>query len=181
MRGKLLLLICLLFPAMNLMANEDFMPQLSTAGIGEAKFGMTPVAVDRALGRKLLFSKESSDPRFKDAPCKAATILGVPGVDLIFTKGQFDGLSTDKPNVATKSGLKVGDPEASIIKKLQTDPTYERYESRYGGPGAMQISIGRSAAANGAVLRFTSSHGKVVEIKAGHAEYVNNDDDYCAF
>lgn len=180
MSNRNLVLICLFFPAANLLANQDSTPQLSTTGIGDAKFGMAPGAVERALGRKLLFAKEASDPRFRNAPCKAATIAGVPGVDLIFTKGQFDGLSTDKPNVTTKSGFKVGDSEASIIKNFQVDPTYERYESRYGGADVMQISMGRSAA-NGTLLRFSSSHGKVVEIKAGHAEYVNNDDDYCAF
>lgn len=180
MSSKKLLLIFLLLHAANLLANQDSTLQISTAGIGDAKFGMTPGAVERALGRKLLFAKESSDPRNRNAPCKAATVAGAPGVDLIFTKGQFDGLSTDKATVTTKSGFKVGDSEASIIKKFQADPTYYRYESRYGGAELMQISLGKSAA-NGTELRFSSSHGKVVEIKAGHAEYVNNDDDYCAY
>ena len=180
MDSKNLLLIFLLFPAINLLANQDSMPQLSTAGIGDAKFGMTPDAVERALGRKLEFSKGKANARLKNARCQPASINGVSGVDLLFTNGNLDGIYTDKSTVTTKSGFKVGDPEASIIRKFRTDPTYERDESRYEGADLMQIAIGRVVTGRDTVLRFSSRRGMVVNIKAGHADYVFNDDDYCA-
>ena len=179
MNIKNLLVLGLLFSAVNLMANQDSMPQLSTAGIGDAEFGMTPEAVERALGRKLLFNKGMPNAQFKNALCEPATITGVPGVQLVFTKGKFDGISTDKPSVTTKSGFKVGDPEASVIKKFQTDITYRRDESRHEGAELMEITIGRSDVVHGTVLQFSSRHGKVIRIDAGHSDYVY-DSDYCA-
>ena len=117
--------------------------------------------------------------QFKNAFCEPATITGVPGVQLVFTKGKFDGISTDKPSVTTKSGFKVGDPEASVIKKFQTDITYRRDENRHEGAELMEITIGRSDVVHGTVLLFRSRHGKVITIDAGHSDYVY-DSEYCA-
>ena len=160
-----------------LLANQESMPQLSTAGIGNAKFGMTPDAVERALGRKLSFGEGMSNAQLKDVFCAPATITVLPGVQLFFSKGQFDGFSTDKPTVTTKSGFKVGDPEASIIKKFQTDPTYQRGENRHEGADLMEITIGRSDAVHGTVLMFSSRLGIVTAISAGQ---VLDGSDYCA-
>lgn len=179
MRVKNLLLICTLFPALNLLAVQDPLPQLSTAGIGDAKFGTTPEAVTRAFGRKLIFAKGTTKADIKNG-CAIASIDGLPGFDLLFKQGIFVGLATDKSTMTTKSGFKVGDPEISVIRKFKSDPTYERYESRHGGAEWMHISLGKSSGPKSTVLRFTSRRGTITEIKAGHTEYVNNDDDYCA-
>ena len=176
---KIVFSLYALTATVGVLASPDSMPQLSTAGIGDAKFGMTPDAVELALGRKLSFSQRKSNAQLRNALCATATITGVPGVDLIFTKGKLDGLSTDKPTVTTKSGFKVGDPESSIIKKLRADPTYQRYENRHEGAELMEITIGKSGTPTGTILQFSSRHGIVTYISAGHDGYVF-DSEYCA-
>lgn len=157
----------------------DPLPQLSTTGIGEARFGMTVSAAEQALGRKLEFEKKVSDRQIKAGLCVPATINGLPGIVLAFTKGRLDGISSDKPSVTTKSGLKVGDPEAAVIKRFQGDPTYKRSESRHEGKALMEITLGKSSSPTDTSLMFQSRRGAVTSITAGHSGYVY-DSDYCA-
>jgi hypothetical protein len=157
----------------------DPSPQLSTSGIGEAKFGMTVTAAEQALGRKLEFTKRVSESQIRTGLCVPATIAGLPGVELAFTKGRLDGLSSNKASVTTKSGLKVGDPEVAVIKRFQSDPTYKRDGNRHEGDALMEITLGKSGSPLDTALMFQSRGGTVTRITAGHTGYVY-DSDYCA-
>ena len=155
------------------------MPQVSTAGIGDAKFGMTVNAAEQALGHKLKFAKDISAAQFRTGLCVTASIVGIPGIELVFTKGQFDGLSIDMPTVTTKTGFKVGDSEAKVINRFQSDPTYKRNENRHEGPALMEITLGKSGSAHDTTLIFRSRKGVITNIMVGHVGYVY-DPDYCA-
>ena len=110
----------------SMLTSAEPMLQASTAGLGEAKFGMTVNAVEKALGKKLLFNQRS-----RQAQCGVAGIDGLPGVALRFEKGRFTVVEITKPTVSTKIGFMVGNSEKDVISRLRNDPTYNRGENRY--------------------------------------------------
>jgi hypothetical protein len=158
-------------------------PQVSTAGLGDAKFGFYPAAVETALRQKLVFSKEAMAARMETLECAYASISNLPGVKLRFEKGRFTAVIIDKPMVTTLSGLKVGDRETAVIAKLSSDPTYRRNPNRYSDK-VIEIYVGKAdfiggptgGRWQGTLAKFTSHNGVISMIEAGEAGYVGVDE-----
>lgn len=154
--------------------------KISTAGLGDAKFGMDTATVESLIGQKLLFSDAALTSRLETIECAYATVNDLPGVTLRFEKGRFTVAIIDKPTVTTLSGLKVGDPEGVIIEKLRNDPTYRRVANHYNDK-IIEITVGKADFVNsgssgewkGTVAKFTSENGQVTKIEAGVASYIN--------
>ena len=182
MRTNHLLFLCLMF-MFNLAstsAGAGSALQVSSAGLGEAKFGMTVESVEKALGQKLSFSKQASKVGVYTLACTYAAVDGLLGVSLRFENGRFTAVDVQKPTVITKSGFKVGDPESAVINKLRSDSTYERHPNHYND-NVQEITVGKAkftGTANagqwqGTVVKFTSENGVITSIEAGEASYVN--------
>jgi hypothetical protein len=158
-------------------------PQVSTAGLGDAKFGFDPATVETALRQKLLFSKDAMAARLDTLECAHASVTNLPGVKLRFEKGRFTAAIIDKPTVTTLSGLKVGDRETAVIAKLSSDPTYRRNPNRYSDK-VVEIYVGKADFVGGPIAgrwqgtlaKFTSQNGVISLIEAGEAEYVGVDE-----
>ena len=155
-------------------------PDVSTAGFGDAKFGMDIEAVERALGRVLVMPKGKSKAQVRKMECSYASVSDLPGVDLRFENGRFMYVSVDKPTVTTRSGFKVGDPERMVIDRLKTDSTYERYDDPYDET-KMHITVGKikmvgtgatQKIQGGYLIQFVSKQGRVILIEAGEATFV---------
>lgn len=154
--------------------------KISTAGLGDAKFGMDSATVERLIGQQLLFSEAALTSRLETIECAYAKVNDLPGVTLRFEKGRFTVAIIDKPTVTTLSGLKVGDPEGVIIEKLRNDPTYRRVANHYNDK-IMEITVGKADYVNsgssgewkGTVAKFTAEIGQVTKIEAGVASYIN--------
>jgi hypothetical protein len=164
---------------MGQLAAADSAPDVSTAGLGAAKFGMDLEAVERALGRELALNKRNSKAQIRKMECSYATLGDLPGVNLRFEKGHFMAVYVSKPTVATRSGFKVGDPERNVIDKLKTDPTYVRSSNHYED-SIKEVIVGKTDVAGqgdkrkmlGRVIKFTSKRGRITEIQAGEAAWV---------
>jgi hypothetical protein len=177
MHAKILILLCM--SMFSLTAVAASLPQASTGGLGDAKFGMNIESVEGALGQKLLFSKKSISLGVNKLDCTYASIGGIPGVSLRFERGRFTAAILSGPLVATKSGIKVGDPESAVIGKFKSDPTYQRTSNHYDEK-VMEIYLGKSTFVpkgnggeyQGRVIKFTSQRGKITAIETGEASYV---------
>ena len=152
---------------------------VSTAGFGDAKFGMDIDTVERALGRGLALNKGNSKAQVRKMECSYAALSDLPGVNLRFEKGRFMAVYVSRPTVATRSGFKVGDPERTVIDKLKTDPTYARDSNHYED-SIKEITVGKTEVVGqgdkrkvlGHVIKFTSKQGRITEIQAGEAAWV---------
>ena len=145
MRTNHLLFLCLMF-MFNLAstsAGAGSALQVSSAGLGEAKFGMTVESVEKALGQKLSFSKQASKVGVYTLACTYADVDGLLGVSLRFENGRFTAVDVQKPTVITKSGFKVGDPESAVINKLRSDSTYQRHPNHYSD-NVQEITVGKA-------------------------------------
>ena len=153
--------------------------ELSTGGLGDAKFGMNVEAVEKGLGANLSFGKAVTKSGVPKLDCAYARIDGVSGVSLRFEHGRFTVASIDKPTVTTKSGFKVGDRESDIISKFKSDPTYKRYPNHYDD-AVKEIYLGKAEHGTrngqenwqGQMIKFTSKRGVVTMIEAGAADYI---------
>ena len=67
-------------------------PDISTAGFGDAKFGMDIEAVERALGRVLVMPKGKSKAQVRKMECSYASVSDLPGVALRFENNQLQQL-----------------------------------------------------------------------------------------
>ena len=182
MRTNHLLFLCLMF-MFNLAstsAGAGSALQVSSAGLGEAKFGMTVESVEKALGQKLSFSKQASKVGVYTLACTYAAVDGLLGVSLRFENGRFTAVDVQKPTVITKSGFKVGDPESAVINKLRSDSTYQRHPNHYDD-NVDEITVGKAKFTEkakyagqwqGTVVKFTSENGVITSIEAGEASYV---------
>jgi hypothetical protein len=158
-------------------------PTVSNAGLGDAKFGMHIDAVERALGRPLVLPQGKSKEQVSALQCSYAGLTDLAEVILRFEKGQFRAVDIGQPNVATRSGFKVGDPEKALIDKLKGDPTYRRGSSRYED-AIMEITVGKLEMVDqngqqiprGWLLKFWSEKGRITHIQAGAADYVALDE-----
>lgn len=156
---------------------------LSGAGLGEAKFGMAPAAVERAIGRKLTFEKDDNCTNYMHA--RAA---GLPGTMLVFARngGRFVAVDVDQPTVVTPSGFKVGGAERAVIEKYKADKTYHRNPNRHDD-NKMEIVIGNAQFVRtpqgqgwqGTAAKFESVRGVIKGMQVGEAAVVL-DDEYCA-
>lgn len=152
---------------------------VSTAGLGDAKFGMDIESVERVMGRPLVPPKGKSKAQARGMLCSYLGVTDLAEVSLRFEKGRFTAVDINKPNVATRSGFKVGDPERSVIDKLKGDPTYVRYGNRYNDE-VKEVMVGKSEMVgqgqqkkiSGYMLKFTSEKGRITHIQAGAADYV---------
>jgi hypothetical protein len=155
-------------------------PTVSNAGLGDAKFGMTIDAVERALGRPLVLPQGMSKAQVSALECSYAGLSDLAEVSLRLEKGQFRAVDINQPNVATRSGFRVGDPEKALIDKLKGDPTYRR-ESNHYDDAIMEITVGKlemvdqngQQTPSGWLLKFTSEKGHITHIQAGAADYVS--------
>ena len=138
-------------------------------------------AVERALGRVLVMPKGKSKAQVRKMECSYASVSDLPGVDLRFENGRFMYLRVDKPTVTTRSGFKVGDRERTVIDRLKTDSTYERYDDRYDET-KMHITVGKIKVVGtgatqkiqgGYLIQFVSKQGRVILIEAGAATFVS--------
>ena len=155
-------------------------PDVSTAGFGDAKFGMDIDAVERALGRVLVMPTGKSRAQVRKMECSYATAGDLPGVDLRFEKGRFMYVRVLKPTVTTRSGFKVGDLERTVIDRLKTDSSYERHDGHYDETekyitvGNMRVvGTGARQKIQGSLIQFMSKQGRVNLIEAGAAAYVS--------
>jgi hypothetical protein len=157
--------------------------QLSGAGLGQAKFGMTGPAVEQALGRKVSFQKDEACGGYYHA-----RVTGLPGVVLVFARNgvRFVAVHVDQPSVVTPSGFKVGDKERAVIERYKSDRTYSRHPNRHD-PTTMEIQIGRAQSVRtptgqrlqGNVAQIVSVRGVIKSMHVGDAAVVL-DDEYCA-
>ena len=152
---------------------------VSTAGLGDAKFGMDIESVERAMGRPLVPPKGKSKAQVRGMLCSYAGVTDLPEVLLRFEKGRFTAVDINKSNVATRSGFKVGDPERSVIDKLKSDPTYTRNNNHYDDAvkeiyvGKFEmVGQGQQKKPSGYLLKFTSEKGRITHIQSGAADYV---------
>lgn len=158
-------------------------PTVSNAGLGDAKFGMHIDAVERALGRPLVLPQGKSKAQLGALECSYAELADLPKVILRFEKGLFRAVDISQPNIATRSGFKVGDSEKALIDKLKEDPTYRRGSSRYED-AIMEITVGKLELVDqngqqmpkGWLLKFWSKEGRITHIQAGAADYVSLDE-----
>lgn len=182
MRKNHLLFLCLMF-MLNLASTSAGVGsalQVSIAGLGEARFGMTVESVEKALGQKLSFSKHASKVGAYRLACTYAAVDGLLGASLRFENGHFTAVVVQKPTVSTKSGFKVGDPERAVINKLRSDSTYQRQPNNYDD-NVKEITVGKAKFTStvntwqwqGTVVKFTSKNGVITSIEAGEASYVN--------
>jgi hypothetical protein len=155
--------------------------ELSTNGIGAATFGMSFEAVERALGSTLLLNPETSRSKLHTLECVYAKVGSLPGVELLFDKGRFAYVAVSKPTLATRSGLKVGDPERLVIERFKSDPTFYRglhgdsdteYEILVGQGRWIDNARPDGPQAHGRNIRFFSEKGRVTRIWAGEAGWV---------
>jgi hypothetical protein len=152
---------------------------VSTGGLGDGKFGMDIDAVERAIGRGLVLNKGNSKAKVRKMECSYATLSDLPGVSLRFEKAHFMAVYVSTPAVATRSGIKVGDLERTVIEKLKTDPTYHRGSNHYE-ESIKEITVGKTAVVGqgdkrkvlGNIIKFTSKKGRITEIQAGEAAWV---------
>lgn len=152
---------------------------VSTGGLGDAKFGMDIDAVERATGRALVLPRGRSKAQVLGAACSYARLADLADVLLRFEKGRFTAVDISKPNLATRSGFKVGDLERSVIDKLKGDPTYSRGGNHYEDT-IKEITVGKVEMVGqgtlqkpaGHMLKFTSQKGRITHIQAGAASYV---------
>jgi len=153
--------------------------QLTSGGLGVARFGMTPEAVEQVLGQELSFPANVLRSGLRKVPCASAKVAGLSGVGLVFEHGRLLAVTVLEPAIATNVGVKVGDHESALIAKLRTDPTYERVPSQYDDK-TMEITVGKAAYVGGPdnggwqgrVMKFVSKGGVVRAIEAGEARYV---------
>lgn len=153
---------------------------VSTAGLGDAKFGMDVDAVERALGTSLTLNKGNSKGQVRKMDCSYASLRDLAGVDLRFERGRFMAVYVRKPVVATRSGFKVGDPEQVVVDKLKADPTYQRGSNHYDDT-IKEIVVGKMSSQGlgsnrkvvGQIIKFTSKKGRITEIQAGDAAWVS--------
>lgn len=153
---------------------------VSTGGLGDAKFGMDIDAVERAIGRTLVLPKGKSKAQLRGAACSYLRLADLAEVLLRFEKGRFTAVDINKPNLATRSGFKVGDPERSVIDKLKGDPTFSRGDNHYED-SIKEITVGKVEMVGqgplqkpaGYMLKFTSEKGRITHIQAGAASYVS--------
>ena len=152
---------------------------VSTAGVGDAKFGTDIESVERAIGRPLLPPKGKSKAQVRGMLCSYVGIADLAEVMLRFEKGRFTAVDINTPNVGTRSGFKVGDPEKSVVDKLKGDPTYTRNNNHYDD-AVKEITVGKfemvgqgqQKKPSGYLLKFTSEKGRITHIQAGAADYV---------
>ena len=158
------------------------MPQLSSASLGDAKFGMTAGEVERALGRKIVLKGDARKAGIAKFKCGDAGIEGIPGVDLHFEYGRMVAATLSGPPLSTRSGFTVGDPESNVISKFKSDSTYDRSPNQHADPNdkdrLMEITLGsrrfnpRTNQYEGNAVKFTSQRGVVKFIEAGQSSYV---------
>ena len=161
------------------LAAAGLRPDVSTAGFGDAKFGMDIDAVELALDRVLVMPKGKSKAQLRKMECSYATFSDLPGVDLRFEKGRFMYIGVNKPTVTTRSGFKVGDPEQMVIDRLKTDSSYTRQDGNYDET-EKHITVGNMKVVGtrerpkiqGYLIQFVSKQGQVILIEAGSAAYV---------
>lgn len=154
--------------------------QMSTAGLGQAKFGMSGPAVEQALAQRVSFDKNIACGSYYHA-----TIAGLPGVVLVFARrgDRFAAVHADQPTVVTPSGFRVGGKEQTVIDKFKSDPTYRRDANRHDG-STMEIVLGNARFVSGqgwqgTAAQISSARGVIKRISVGAAAVVL-DDEYCA-
>ena len=153
---------------------------VSTGGLGDADFGMDIDAVERAIGKTLVLPKGKSKAQLRGSACSYARLADLAEVLLRFEHGRFTAVDINKPNLATRSGFKVGDLERSVIDKLQGDPTYSRRENHYDD-AIKEITVGKVEMVGqgplqkpvGYMFKFMSEKGRITHIQAGAASYVS--------
>ena len=162
--------------------------QISSTGLGAAKIGMNVEDVQKALGRKLTFLPLPEGAGDSQYTCPPATAEGLDGVSFEFREGKLLEATVTNPSITTKSGIRVGDRENNVIKKLKGDPTYSRHEGRHND-AYKYIRVGKFVRTGGTerdpelvgtILEFFSVNGVVKSISAGEAIYFFYDD-LCVF
>jgi hypothetical protein len=164
---------------------------VSTTGLSAANFGMDIESVERALGKQLLLPKGKSKAQLGRLQCSYIGIAGLTDLILRFEMGRFTAIDVNKPNVTTKPGVKIGDPEKIIIDKFRTDPTYSRNSNRYDEATKeiilgkyVMVGSGDARRARGSLIKFTSEKGQITHIQTGSADYVlldEHDEDCASF
>jgi len=157
--------------------------QVDLSGLKNASFGAPIEVVQKAFGKKIIFSNVAVNAGPQSLDCVWASVDKMYGIHLRFEKGRFAAILISSPIITSVGGLNVGDAEAKVVAILRNDPTLEIGENRYDDT-VKEIRIGKAEVVGtpehwrwqGTNIKYTIKDGVVAGIEAGEASYVMLDE-----
>jgi hypothetical protein len=132
-------------------------------GAGPVRIGMTLAQLNTALGEKFSMPEDQ-----EEQACFYADTPRHPGIGFMVEHGRVTRIDVTEAAVPTASGIRVGDPEARVMKlygpKLQVEP--HAYDAPEGHYLTLLSADGRYG------MRFETYQGRVTGFYAGEAHAI---------
>jgi hypothetical protein len=138
---------------------------ISTVGLDQVHFGMTPVEVEKAAGSKLVVQGLHSDA------CYVAKVESGPqGVNFLVANGKVERIDVAAGPTATRSGAKVGSTVADVRGMYVGQ--IENQARPDGQPGTALVFVPKDAADASFRLVFLTDGTRVQSYRAGRVPVV---------
>lgn len=140
-------------------------PRITFTTYGPARIGMSPRALESALGVKL----KRYEPDEDSEACEYVTASrGYEGVSFMLLNQRLARIDVSSPKVRTRSGVHIGSSQEEVLALYPG--RIEESAHAYTAPDGSYLTMFSPDKQHG--MRFETDHGKVTVYYAGTAEAV---------